>query len=305
LAGFARRQLGVVPRSDLIGVGIGARQIENLLRAGRLERVFHSVYRIAGVPTSWEQQLLAACWAGGVRGAAVSHRASCGLWRLPGREAILEVTHPRWRRSQRESVISHESRHFDPIDVTVLHGSIPVTRAARTFLDCCSLVERGLLEEKVAEQILEEAIRRNLSDVAFVGLRWERLGGERRLGGRVARTIIDRWLPMTAKVDSRAESALLHILEENGFSAPVPQHRVWFGPDECVDLDLAWPERRVGIEFDSYRYHGGRLKHDADARRLLRLGSRAWTVLRVTDAELDAGCPHLIAALTRTLRVSA
>jgi hypothetical protein len=76
----------------------------------------------------------------------------------------------------------------------------------------------------------------------------------------------------------------------------VPQHRVWFGPDECVDLDLAWPERRVGIEFDSYRYHGGRLKHDADARRLLRLGSRAWTVL---------GCPHLVAALTRTLRVSA
>jgi hypothetical protein len=153
--------------------------------------------------------------------------------------------------------------------------------------------------------VLEEAIRRNLADIGLVGLRWEKLGGEIRPGGRVARRIIDRWLPSSAAVDSRAEAQLLRLFRDAGVAPPVPQHRVWTGPDECVDLDFAWPAQRVAIEFDSYRYHGGRLKHDRDAQRLLRLGSRSWTVLRVTDAELDAGCPDALPALVRALHPAA
>jgi hypothetical protein len=178
---------------------------------------------------------------------------------------------------------------------------MPVTRPARTFLDCCVLVERGAMTEQTAELILEDAVRRNLADIGLVGLRWEKLGGERRPGGRVARRIIDRWMPTTASTDSRPEARLLREFQRAGLPQPVPQHRVWLGEDECVDLDFAWPQARVAIEFDSYRYHGGRLKHDLDAQRVLRLKTRGWTVLRVTDAELDAGCPNAIPALRRAL----
>jgi hypothetical protein len=83
LAGFARRQHGVVPRSQLLDAHVRPEQIKYMLRSGRLERVFEAVYRVAGVPESWDQRLLAACWAGGVRGSMVSHRAACGLWELP------------------------------------------------------------------------------------------------------------------------------------------------------------------------------------------------------------------------------
>jgi very-short-patch-repair endonuclease len=305
LAGFARRQYGVVPRSQLTQVRISPRQVDYMLQSGRLERVFQSVYRVAGTPESWEQMLLAACWAGGVRGSLASHRSACAFWQLPGGDPLLEISGPRWRRARHPGVVSHETKHFDALDVAVLHGAIPVTRPARTFLDCCVLVERGQLAPETAEQMLEEAVRRNLADIHLVGARWERLGGERRPGGHVARRIIDRWLPATAVTDSRAEARLLRLLQAAGLQQPVPQHRVWFGADECVDLDFAWPDARVAIEFDSYRYHGGRLKHDVDAQRLLRLGSRGWVVLRVTDAELDAGCPNALPALRRALRSAA
>jgi hypothetical protein len=47
------------------------------------------------------------------------------------------------------------------------------------------------------------------------------------------------------------------------------------------------------------------MKHDLDARRVLRLEARAWHMLRVTDEELDAGCPNALAALARLLRPAA
>jgi hypothetical protein len=305
LAGFARRQLGVAPRGQLRDAGLRPHHVDYLLRTRRLERVFQSVYRVAGAPTSWEQMLLAACWAGGERGAVASHRAACALWDLPGAEPLLEITGPRWRRARHAAVVPHESRRLDPIDLTVLDGVIPVTRPARTFLDCCALVALGAMNEGVAEQVLEEAVRRNLADIALVGTRWEALGGELRLGGRVAQRLIDRWLPATAKTDSRAEVAVYRLLRDAGLPDPTPQHRVWLGPDDCVDLDLAWPGEKVGLPFDSYRWHGGRLKHDTDATRVLQLQARGWTIVRVTDAELDAGCPNVLAVLARILRHAA
>jgi hypothetical protein len=301
LAGFARRQFGVAARSQLLDVGVSSKQVGYLLQVGRLERVFQSVYRVAGVPTSWEQELLAACWAGGVRGGFVSHRAAAQLWTLPGGKELLEITGPRWRRSRHDDVIAHETQRFDAIDMTVVQGAIPVTRPARTFLDLCALVELGHLDEATAELALQEAVRRNLVDIALVGVRAQQLGGDRRLGGRVAERLIKRWLPAIAKTDSRPEARLLQMLEEHGLPDPVPQHRVWVGPDECFDLDFAWPTYRVGLEFDSYRYHGGRMRHDDDARRHLRLQRRRWQLVRVTDAELDAGCPYALAVLERLL----
>jgi hypothetical protein len=301
LAGFARKQFGVAARSQLVDVGVTSKQIDYLLQTGRLERVFQSVYRVAGVPRSWEQELLAACCAGGVRGAFASHRAATQLWTLPGGKELLEITGPRWRRSRHDDVVAHETQRFDAIDMTVVLGAIPVTRPARTFLDLCALVELGQLDEATAELALQEAVRRNLVDIALVGARAERLGGERRLGGGVADRLIKRWLPATAKTDSRPEATLLRLICDAGLPEPLPQYRVWLGPDDCVDLDFAWPGCRVGLEFDSYRYHGGRLKHDDDARRHLRLQTRGWELVRVTDAELDSGCAYALAALQRLL----
>ena len=302
LAGFARRQFAIAPRVQLRDAGLKRYQVDYLLAQERLERLYKSVYRVAGAPDSYRQQLLAACWAGGDRGAMVSHRAAAMLWHLPGGEEIVEVTSPRWRRTQHDGIEPHETKRYDPIDVTVVDGVIPITRPARTVLDLCGLAARNIISADVVEAALQEAIRRDLVDIALIGTRYEKLGGDVRLGGKLAKKLIDRWLPAAAKTDSRPETMLLELLASSRLPEPIPQFRVWLAPDEYVDLDFAWPHCRVGLEFDSYRWHGGRLKHDADACRALRLETREWHMLRVTDAELDAGCPHALPALHRLLQ---
>jgi hypothetical protein len=304
LAAFARTHLGILPRSHMFEAGFTRRQIEHLLATGRLERVYEAVYRIGGAPTSWDQRLLAACWAGGVRSYG-SHRAAAVTWDLPGGEDVLDVTSPRWRRARHFDIVPHESRCLDPIDFTVVDGIIPVTRPARTIIDLCTLVARGLMRFETVELALQEAARRNLVDIALLGSRWEQLAGEYRLGTREVERLIDRWLPDAAGTDSRPENILLRLLSDAGLPAPVPQWRIWLGPGEFAVFDFAWPDQRVALEFDSYRYHGGRMKHDADATRVLKARNRGWDVLTVTDAELDSGCRQAIPALVSALAIAA
>ena len=72
------------------------------LNSGRWVELYPGVYRIAGAPVTWSGDLLAACWAGGPK-AVASHRASGALWALPGGREVVEITCPRWRRTQKSS----------------------------------------------------------------------------------------------------------------------------------------------------------------------------------------------------------
>jgi hypothetical protein len=300
LAGFARHHLGVVPRAHLRDLDVSPRQIGYLQSTGRLEPLYRSVYRVAGAPSSPRQQLLAACWAGGVRSYA-GYRAAAEMWGLPGGAEICEITSPRWRRARHEGVITHESHHLSAIDFTVVDGVIPVTRPARTILDLCALAERGHMPVETVELAMQEAARRNLVDIGLIGARWRALGGVRRPGGLIAERLIDRWLPNAARTDSRAENVLLRLLSDAGLPDPVPQYVVWLGPNEHVRIDFAWPDVRAGLEFDSYEFHGGYKKYNASARRALRLKNRGWDLVTVTDDELDEGCPNALVRLRQVL----
>jgi hypothetical protein len=227
------------------------------------------------------------------------------VWHLPGGEQLLEVVSPRWRRARHLGVVPHESYYLDPIDVTLVDGIMPVTKPARTILDLCGLAARGLMAFETVELALQEAVRRNLVDIEFLAARLERLGPMIRVGAREAERLIDRWLPNAAMTDSRAENLVLRMLSDAGFPDPTPQHRIWLSPHEFVAIDFAWPDLKVGLEFDSYRYHGGRLKHNADARRELRIRDQGWELVPITDDELDAGCLLAFSVLAKALSAAA
>ena len=231
---IAGRQHFVVGRGQLLDIG-DAKQIEYRLRRGILERVHRSVYRIAGSPRSWRQDLLAACFAGGKLSVA-SFRSATRLWDLPGSTELCEVTSPRHRRARHAGVIPHESRFLQERDVTYV-DNIPVTRPARTINDLGLLVETGEMTSQNLDHAMLEAVRRDL-------------------------------------VDAR---------------------QVWLSPTRWVDLDLAWPERRVFAEFDSYKWHGNRDAYMKTIARRMEIEARfGWRGVPVTDDELDAGCPLAI-----------
>ena len=292
---LAGRQHYVVARSQLREFGT-ARQIEYRLARRRLERVYEGVYRVAGSPQTWQQDLLAACLSN--TGAnAVSFRAAARLWGLPAGAEIVEVTSPRHHRIQTPDVRIHESYFLTDLDVTYRDG-LPVTRPARVICDLGLLVERGELRASVLELALQEAVRRDLVDVPRVWREWQRLGGVLRPGGRVVEELLASFVPPRRQTDSTPETKLLQLLRAAQLPEPEPQHRVDLGPTRWVRLDFAWPEAKVYCEFDPYKWHGGRDKYMRDTTRKLELEELGWYGVSVTDDELDSGA--LLA--TRVLR---
>lgn len=47
-------------------------------------------------------------------------------------------------------------------------------------------------------------------------------------------------------------------------------------------VDLVYPDRRLILEVDSFRFHGGRMSFEHDRNRVNALGSMGWVVLHVT-----------------------
>jgi hypothetical protein len=283
---LAGRQHYVVAREQLREFGT-RRQIEHRLARGRLERVHDGVYRVVGSPNTWHQRLLAACLASSGAN-AVSFRAAALLWDLPGGEEIVEVTAPRHRRMQFSDVTTHESYFLTDLDVTYLHG-IPVARPARVLCDLGLLVERGELRPCTYELALQEAIRRNLVDIARMWREWERLGGAWRPGGRTVAEVLNSYVPPVRNLDTRPEARLLQLIRAAGLPEPVPQFRVTLAPTRTARLDFAWPEEKVYCEFDPYKWHGGRDRYMYDATRRLQLEMLGWRGVAVTDEELDSG----------------
>jgi len=295
---LAGRQHYLVTLDQLLAFGT-QRQVEHRIARRRLVRVHQTVFRVAGSPQTWHQQLLAACLSSSGAN-AVSFRAAAQLWELPGGAEIVELTAPRHHRMQFQDVTVHESFYLTDLDVTHLHG-IPVTRPARVICDLGLLVARGELRPATLDLALQEAIRRNLVDLPRVRREWERLGGVMRPGGRVVDELLANFVAPARKTDSTPESRLLLLLRAAGLPEPVPQHRVDLSSTRWVMLDFAWPEAKVYCEFDPYKWHGGRDKYMRDTTRRLELADNGWYCVPVTDDELDSGARLATRLLRRHL----
>jgi len=96
------------------------------------------------------------------------------------------------------------------------------------------------------------------------------------------------------------ESVVRWLVHDGGLPAPEPQFTVRDADGIVGRADLAWPDRRVIVEFDG-DVHRERAVFVKDARRQNRLIAAGWTVLRFTSADVF-GRPHeVIAEMRRAL----
>ncbi len=293
LGAIAAGHHGLIARRDALRV-LSKAAVARRVRSGVWHRVHEGVYRPAGAPETWEQRLLAACWAGGERG-VVSHRSAAAIWNLPGSDReLVEITGPRWRRSRHDGVVAHESKHLDERDLTEVNGLV-TTRPVRTVVDLAAVLEPRTLEEAV-----DELLRREGVDVGTLGRCLERLGGTIRAGGAVLAALLEDRLgePLGA---SGLETRLLRALRTAGLPKPACQYEIRARGRLLARVDAAYPEHRIAIEADSYRWHGGRGKFELDLARRNRLTAAGWVVVHVTARELDDGAPAALAALRRAL----
>lgn len=271
----AAQQHGVIGRGQAVAASLTPSAIGRLVKAGSWRIELPGVYAMAGAPNSREQRFMAAAlWAG--EGAAVSHRAAAALWRLDGLPdtPLPEITSP--RRLTSPEVLTHRGQ-LTRREVTRL-GAITVTDPARTLLDLGSVVP-----VLVVRTALDDALRRGLTTAARLQRRLRDHGNHGRSGWGVLRRLIIE----EPVAESVLERRLLRVLREARLPRPVTQHPIREGRRIIARLDFAYPEARLAIEAEGWRYHGGPEAFHRDLARRNRLTRAGWTVLHATWADLE------------------
>jgi very-short-patch-repair endonuclease len=280
---FAAAHHGLTHMTWLRDVGISRGVLEAQVRAGRLESPFLGVYRIAGAPVTWKTNLLAACWAGGLR-AAASHRSAAAIWELPGSwREVAEITCPRWRRARHEGLIIHETKMLNRADTTE-RDAIPVTTVERTLVDL-----GAVCAPVVVEMALDSALRRTLVTYRSVFQLLDRIGKQGRNGVGVLRQILRDRGDDQRPTESPMETLLLRLIRGSGLPVPTPQVEIYNVGRFVARVDFAYPEAKLVVEYDSDAHHLGSREMQRDNRRRNRIVAAGWTVLVATRADTRDG----------------
>ena len=278
-----RVQLGLITRTQALALGLSTSAITRLLSSGKWIRMMPRVYRVAAAPTSWHQSVLAACLSGG-DGTVASHGTAGAVHRLdgsaPGR---VEVWSPRRLRS--DGIVCHCAT-LSGADMTRVSG-IPATSVERTLLDLATRVSpEGL------EVALDSALRERKTSVARLKWRLQQapMHGTKGLG--TLRSLVDARGTRSTQTESALEVRLVQILRRSGLPLPQKQYRVLEGSRVIGRFDFAYPEAKVVIEVDGYRWHSGNQAWQRDRRRNNDLNRLGWTILRFTAEDLKD--PHAV-----------
>lgn len=254
-----------------------------------LVRAHQRIYRLAEYPVSWNQDVLAATLlAYGV----ASHRTALVLLKLGGYSGtLIDVTTTR-RRSSLPGVHIHYSPTLVASDVRRI-GPIEVTNATRTLVSVGTLIS-----ERALEEALDCALSSGQTTLERLEERIQTLEGRGRRGPRALRTLLKKRSCGPA-AGSPLETGLVRVLRHHGLPDPARQITVSDEDGVVGRLDFAYPEHRIAIEVQSYRWHSSRRALDKDADRFTRLQTLGWIVILVTYEDLETR-PATVAARVRS-----
>ena len=277
----AARQHGVFARAQAMEAGFTDRMIWTRVEGGLWRRVHPGVYRVASVPPSWRSRAMAACLAGGST-AVSSYRSAGALWGLGGcAEGVIDVTLDAGGRRRLHGVSVHWTRAMSIADRGTVDG-IPVTRPGRTLIDLATVLAAERLEEAV-----DSALRDGLVTIDHLERRLGDLGSRGRSGVGMLRAIVDDRRG-GRPADSAAENRVRRALIAAGLPKPVRQYELRDDEGRHVaTFDLALPPPvKIGIEFDSYRFHAAKHAWRRDQSRHNGATALGWLVFHLT-ADLD------------------
>jgi very-short-patch-repair endonuclease len=248
LARIAGAAHGVVTRAQLVGAGVTLSEIRQRMRTGALIREHRGVYRVGHRAPSLEARSLAAVRACGEEAVLTGPAAAYLLGLLKGSPPQAEVTAPTERRIEG---VKTRRRRLDPKDVTTWR-STRITTVPRTLVDLAA----SLPVDDLARACHEAGVRHGTTPamVDAVLARRPNSPGAARL-----RRILSGDVRVTL---SKLERRFLERLREAGLLLPQTNR-----PAGGRRVDCRWPEQRLTVELDSYRYHHSRHAWEQDHRR--------------------------------------
>ncbi|WP_439660666.1 endonuclease domain-containing protein [Lentzea sp. HUAS TT2] len=263
---------GLILRDRALCEGVDPDQIMKALRTGRIRRVQRCVYVRRGSEPAPLALARAAVLSSGVADAVASHQTAALVHDVvvPGGLRPEHITVARdMRRIRRRELVCH-GRALAQGDVE-LRGGVPITTAVRSLLDMVAEVPR--LD---AVWAIDDAVRREIVSAAQIAASLVT-----RPGGRGDGVIKLRVAEADGRAESILETAGRLALRDAGLMLPIAQHEVFDGGDLVARLDAAYPERRLGIEFDGAVHNAPRALY-RDRQRQNRLLQLGWSLLRFT-----------------------
>ena len=263
---LVEKQHGVVALEQLHELGLGRSAIKHRLRSGRLITVHRGVYKLSPAPLSqrgrWKAATLAA------PSSVLSHRSAAALWGLQRARASVEVTALSGGSRSRRGLTIHRTRRLDRLDRAV-RERIPVTALPRTLLDLAEVEDARRLRRAT-----EEADRLGLLHLGDLERAIERHAGRR--GVAPLRALLAGYTD-APPTRSELEDRFLDLCREADLPPPRTNAVV-----AGLEVDAYWPEVRLVVELDGYRYHSGPDARERDHDRTLRLQDAGCEVRRFT-----------------------
>jgi len=206
--------------------------------------------------------------------AYASHTSATPIWDFgPQPGGVVHVTVVGRDARSRPGVRVHAVGWLDKRDVLIRHN-IPVTSPARTIVDLAET-----LPPRRLRRTIDEAITSRLATEAQIREALERAPTKK--GKRNLSAILDAAVE-PALTRSEAEEVFLGIVEAGGLPRPKANAVV-----HGYEVDFYWPERRLVVEIDGYRYHGHRSAFEHDHARRADLASKGIDVMPFTWRQIS------------------
>jgi hypothetical protein len=286
-----RAQYGLVSTRELRLLGVTAGRQRRRIACGDWELASPGVVRLAGAPRTPEQDLMAACLAGGPT-AVASHQSAAWMWGLatvPDRHAI---TIARGTRSRLGG--ADVRRPVDYPSHVVLWRRIPCTDPLRTLVDWASIASREGIDRAIDVALAERLLTVEAIEVQLGKLTRQGRGGVQS----VRNSLAGRGL-VGAPNPSVLESRILRLMHQAGI-VPIGVE-VPMGEEGRYRVDVMLAPTLV-VEVDGYAYHHSpeQVMEDERRRRRLRLGGVE--VLVYTWREIAYDWAHCLAEVRTALR---
>jgi hypothetical protein len=277
MARIANRRWGAATRAELFRAGLTPAELRQQMKVGALIRVYPGVYRVGHAAPCLEASYLTAVLACGDEALLSGRPAAYFLELIKGRPPAPEVSAPSKRR-----VRGVRTRQRRGVQGTKVRG-IPVTTVAQTLVDLAAELD----VDELARACHEAGVRYRTTpaQVERILARHPNTRGAGKL-----RAIVRGDAKVTL---SRLERRFLDLLRENGL--PLPEtNKVASGRR----VDCRWPEHKLTVELDSYRFHNTRHAWEQDRRREREARRRLDDFIRYTHDDVFENPAPMLAELS-------
>jgi hypothetical protein len=284
IVGQAANQYGLITVEQLTAIGLTRKAIRYRVDRRELEMLDRRVYGLPGRAETFESRTLHALLR--IKASAITDRSvaaagftALALHGLSLERDTIELVETRGRHRTYDNCIVHRSAGFDETDCEIVSG-IPCASIAFALFQVS-----GRMTESSLRGLIRDALQSQRVSLHELQLVVDKCGSACTRQTVMFQRLIDERIRLAQleKAESVLEERWVNVLIRAGVEGFVLQHRVTTPKGERR-IDIAFPERKFGIEIDGFRYHSSADHFHRDRSRDLDLRLVDWDLLHVSAA---------------------